>query len=144
METLKVIAFTHKSIPLDELGRFFLNEENHDERLRQLKVAAGISELLYLSTCNRIEFIFTSSQPVDGKFFNKFLTGFSNEWSDGELNRAVKSALIYEGEDAVKHLMSVASSLDSMVVGEREIITQVRNAYDRCNAMTSLEIHSAS
>jgi len=134
LETLKVIAFTHKSIPLNELGRFFLNEQNHDERLRQLKVATGINELLYLSTCNRIEFLFTSSETVDGKFLNKFLKGFSNDLTDGELSSAVKSALIYEGEDAVKHLMSVASSLDSMVVGEREIITQVRNAYDRCHA----------
>lgn len=132
MHQLSVIAFTHKTTPLHDLSRFFLHEENHDERLQKLKALSGISELLYISTCNRIEFVFTHSAPADKNFLKSFFRNFRDDWKEDEISFAADHALVFENDHAVRHLMEVASSLDSMVVGEREIITQVRNAYDRC------------
>lgn len=130
---LKVIAFTHKTIPIKEFNRFFLHDENHDERLSALKFSAGLDGIMYLSTCNRIEFIFNTSQALVRQFLKKFFQAFRSDWSEEELNFAIDHAQTFEGENALNHLYRVASSMDSLVVGEREIITQVRNAYEKCN-----------
>lgn len=130
MQRLKVIAFTHKRTPLKELNRFFLHEENRKERLDVLKYSFDINEILYVATCNRIEFVFSCFHICDGVMLKKFFQHFRDDWSQEEVDFAVKYAEVYEGDEALKHLYRVASSLDSMVVGEREIITQVRKAYD--------------
>jgi len=132
LDQLKAIAFTHKNTPLKELNRFFLHEENRKERLEFLKYSCDISEILYIPTCNRIEFLFTSHHVCDHSFLRKFFSHFRQDWDYDEIDFAIKHAEVYEGEDALKHLFKVASSLDSLVVGEREIITQVRKAYDTC------------
>ena len=132
MKHLSVIGFTHKTTSLNDLTRFFLHEENHDERLQKLKALTGISELLYISTCNRIEFVLYHVSHVDRNFLKLFFKHFREDWNETEISFAVNHAQVFEDDAAIRHLMEVASSLDSMVVGEREIITQVRNAYDRC------------
>ena len=134
MDQLKVIAFTHKQTPLKELNRFFLHEENRKERLEFLKYSCDISEILYIPTCNRIEFVFTSHHDCDIHFQRKFFSEFRKDWSEEEIDFAVNNAEVFEGEEALRHLFKVASSLDSLVVGEREIITQVRKAYDTSKA----------
>lgn len=133
VQQLTVVAFTHKNTSLSDLSRFFLHEENHDERLQKLKSLCGISELLYLSTCNRIEFIFRHQGKQDRDYLKTFFRNFRDDWGEEEVAFALNHAHVFENENAIRHLMEVASSLDSMVVGEREIITQVRNAYERCN-----------
>lgn len=129
---LKIIAFTHRNTPLKELNRFFLHEENRKERLEFLKYSSDIDEIFYLSTCNRIEFVFTSGCICDTDYLHRFFRNFRNDWAEGEIAFAVKYARVYEGENALRHLFRVAASLDSLVVGEREIITQVRKSYDVC------------
>ena len=132
MHQLTVVAFTHKNTSLNDLSRFFLHDENHDERLQKLKALCGISELLYISTCNRIEFVFRHQGKPDHPFLKWFFKNFRDDWTEEDVTFAISHAHVFEGDAAIRHLMEVASSLDSMVVGEREIITQVRNAYDRC------------
>lgn len=132
VQQLKVIALTHKNTSLNDLSRFFLHDENHDERLQKLKALCGISELLYISTCNRIEFVFRHQSKPDHAFLKGFFRNFRDDWTEEEVTFAISHANVFEGDAAIRHLMEVASSLDSMVVGEREIITQVRNAYERC------------
>ncbi|MFM2135228.1 MAG: glutamyl-tRNA reductase, partial [Bacteroidota bacterium] len=131
---LSVIAFTHKSTPLRELNRFFVPEEKRAERLSRLCRAVGIQEILYLATCNRIEFVFVTDRVRDGLFLDEFFRAFLPDASAEELTFATKYAQVYDGPEALRHLYKVASSLDSLVVGEREIITQVRKAYDACKA----------
>jgi glutamyl-tRNA reductase len=131
LQSLKVISFTHKNTPLKELNRFFLHEENRKERLAFVRFSVGIDELLYLATCNRIEFIFSCAQSCDRGFVRRFFQYFRPDWTGEELEFAVRHGQVYEGEEALRHLYRVASSLDSLVVGEREIITQVRKSYEK-------------
>jgi glutamyl-tRNA reductase len=119
---------------LKELNRFFLHEENRKERLAFLKYSCDISEIIYLATCNRIEFIFTSPHDCDKSFLKKFFRNFRQDWNTDEIDFAADHAEVYEGEEALRHLFRVASSLESLVIGEREIITQVRKAYDVCKS----------
>lgn len=134
LQLLKTIAFTHRNTPVKELHRFFLHEENKKERLAFIKFSTDINEILYLATCNRIEFVFTTHLSCDNNFLARFFRNFRQDWTEDEVDFAVKHAEVFEGEDALRHLYRVASSLDSLVVGEREIITQVRKAYDSCYA----------
>ncbi|MBI3511172.1 MAG: glutamyl-tRNA reductase [Bacteroidetes bacterium] len=124
-----IIAITHRNFSPGEIGAFHLGDDRRVQVLNELKIVLGIQELLYLSTCNRVEFIFISEQEVNEKFVRKFFTAFPVK-TVSLTTRAISSAEIYSGDEALRHIFSVASSIDSMVVGEREIITQVRNAFE--------------
>jgi glutamyl-tRNA reductase len=132
MKNLKVIAFTHKTVSIDEIGKYHCADERLQECLTSLKQVMNISELMYLSTCNRVEFIVSTNDEIDSAYLYKFLHAFNAAWDEEFLNNSVEKAIVYSGDDAIRHLFHVATSIDSLVVGEREIITQVRNAYEKC------------
>ncbi len=132
MNRLKILAFTYKNTPLDNLGKFFIAEDERIQRLSFLKRQSGIAEIFYLATCNRVEFVFSSDMSFDEVFLYTFFEKFKSDWTKENISFAIQHAEKFEGEEALKHLFRVASSLDSMLVGEREIITQVRQAYERC------------
>jgi len=133
MQDLKVIAFTHKKTPLGELSRYFLHEENKIERLSVLKFGLDLDEICYIATCNRMEFILATGQSLNHNFLTRFFKNFRDDWTADEIQYAIAHCETFEGEEALEHMFKVASSLDSMVIGEREIITQVRKAYDECH-----------
>lgn len=133
MKNLKVIAFTHKTVSIDEIGNYHCADEHQQECLVSLKQAMNLSELMYLSTCNRVEFILATNDEIDTNYLNKFLQTFNPFWDSEFVKYSAEKALVYCGDDALRHLFHVATSLDSLVVGEREIITQVRNAYEKCH-----------
>ena len=133
MKYLKVIAFTHKQIDLKELGCLVLRNEAIDERLLLVKSKFDIPEIFYLATCNRVEFVFTADQKVDKQFVKDFLGTLHSEYLMSEqLDAIVENCCVFEQEDALNHLMRVSSSLESLVVGEKEILAQVRKAYEEC------------
>ena len=130
MNPFKILSFTHKNLAVEELGKFHVEEAKQQEVLTQLKQSLNLEGLMFLSTCNRAEFFISSENTIDTY---SFLKKFYSFWDKNALKNAANSVAVYEGENALRHLFEVASSLDSMVVGEREIITQVRNAYELCN-----------
>jgi len=135
MNNFKIIAFTHKTIGIDTIGKLHLQDDIAAERLASLKQECGLNELMYLSTCNRVEFLISTPSSLNSDFFIKFFHAFNPEWDAAEAKWAADNALVWEGEEALQHLFNVASSIDSLVVGEREIITQVRNAYEKCRQL---------
>src|SRR4051812_17926946 len=92
---LKVIAFTHKSTPLKDLGRFFIGDDQRLERLTSLKSKAGIEEIFYLATCNRVEFVFTNTGPLDNDFLKVFFTNLDAAWAKEEIDFAIEHAERY-------------------------------------------------
>ncbi|MFI5205065.1 MAG: glutamyl-tRNA reductase [Flavobacteriales bacterium] len=135
MKQFKVIAFTHKKASLEEVGSFHLEDTVISHRLSELKKNAHLQELMYLSTCNRVEFYFVSERPLNDEFLLAFFWAFNPALNETQLLHAIKVCEHLEGDEAVRHIFNVASSLDSMIIGEREIITQVRSAYDKSNEM---------
>ncbi len=135
MDTFKIIAFTHKTIALDSIGRLHLETENIEKRITSIKEKCELSELMYLSTCNRVEFLIVSPGTLNPEFLSGFFKAFDPAWQESDIKWAIDNASFWEGEKALEHLLNVASSLDSMVVGEREIITQVRNSYEHCKQL---------
>jgi len=134
LKEFRVIAFTHKNTPLDQVGKFHIDESERKERLFAIKNKFGISELVFLSTCNRVEYVLHTDLETDAAFVSQFLTALYPDLTEGEIRSATKHALIFSNKAAIGHLFRVASSLDSLVVGEREILTQVRNAFEQCIA----------
>lgn len=135
MEDFTIIAFTHKVLPLETIGKLHLNHDEQAHVLGAIKLNFGIGELLYLSTCNRVEFFIKSEREIDSTFIAELLRLVNSRLSNGELESLLGNSEMYYGNNAVEHVLKVASSLDSLVVGEREIITQVRKAYDYCNML---------
>lgn len=114
---------------------FHVDDAQYQHRFEKIKEQCHLQEFLFLSTCNRVEFLITTSHEVNQKFLTHFFTCFNPNFTKEEITFAVEMALLFEENKAIKHLFEVASSIDSLVVGEREIITQVRNAYDKCNVL---------
>ena len=135
MKNFRILAFTHKTIDIRDIGRFHIEDAQLEKRLLPLKKKSGISELLYLSTCNRVELMMVSHEKPSPAWLHDFFKHFNPAWTKKEIHFAEEKVKIYEGEDAVRHLLYVASSIDSLVVGEREIITQVRKAYEVCSQL---------
>jgi glutamyl-tRNA reductase len=132
LEKLHVFAFTHRNLSVNEIGDLHIETDHQKARLQRFKEEMQISELMFLSTCNRVEFMFTTNDKVDHSYLDRFFQVLYGELSEEKRDRFVNNVDIFQGIFAVEHLLSVASSVDSMVVGEREIITQVRGAFDTC------------
>lgn len=132
MKYLKVITFTHKQTDLKDLGKLVICNDSLVGRLKSIQNQFEIPELFYLATCNRVAFILATPQTIDKNFIRNFLTGLNTGLDDVHLERMLSSAEIYSNEDALRHMLRTSCSLESLVVGEKEILAQVRKAYEHC------------
>jgi len=132
LKNLKVIAFTHKQVDLKNLGGLVIADEVLDQVLQQLKGQLGIGEIFYLGTCNRVEFIFSHPELINPVFVQNFIRVLNPNAGVDELNDLLDMCAVYEDIDALNHLLRVSCSLESLVVGEKEILAQLRQSYEKC------------
>jgi len=132
LKYLKVIAFTHKQIELKELGRLVICQENLTEKLHRVKAQFGISEIFYLATCNRVEFVMITTHVVDKEFARQFMDSLNIGLCHVSTSTFLDAASIYEDKEALNHLLRTSCSLESLIVGEKEILPQIRKAYESC------------
>ena len=134
LRRFSVVAFTHNTLPLEIVGKFHIDPDFVKEKLTALKANLKLDELMYLSTCNRVEFVMV--QNVEHQVTPQMIVdALGIDFSVAERKKACEDAEVYKGEEGVKHLFKVSASLDSMVIGEREIITQVRKSFEDCRKM---------
>jgi glutamyl-tRNA reductase len=125
----QLIGVNHKSAPLDLRERLAIPESRLPDTCRELTAYPGIEEGMVISTCNRVEVLtHTANGSAD-------LRGFLHSHFD--LTAAELDPHLYEfrEKDAVRHIFRVASSLDSMVVGEAQILGQVKEAFATARAV---------
>ncbi len=130
----QLIGVNHKTAPVEVRERLAIPELRLPDALRSLAAFPGVDEGLILSTCNRVEVLAQSRNgAVD-------LRGFLRDYF--QLNPSDYESYLYEYRegDAVRHVFRVASSLDSMVVGEPQILGQVKEAYATARAVGA--VHS--
>jgi glutamyl-tRNA reductase len=123
---LLVTGVSHKTAPVEVRECLAFPEQALAEALHSLKSRPGVSEACILSTCNRVEITVTTDDPVDPQaLVDEFLR------ESRMLAAASVEPYLYrhEGQNAIHHLFRVASSLDSMVVGEPQILGQLKTAY---------------
>jgi glutamyl-tRNA reductase len=128
---LLVAGVSHKTAPVEVRERLAFAESTLPAALRDLLSRQGIVEAMVLSTCNRVEIAVSTDDLVDPA---ATVCSFLQE------SRAVAPAALgpslyqHEGREAIHHLFRVASSLDSMVVGEPQILGQLKAAYAQAKA----------
>ena len=134
MNELRVIAITHKNFSLEEIGKFHIAPEHRIQALSGLKETLGLSEIMFLSTCNRVEIIFSQPHYVCPGQSTIILKSLYPTLQDHFIKEVAHKADRYNGSESAEHLLRVASGLESLVIGEREIITQLRKSYEECAA----------
>lgn len=122
-----MIGMSHKTAPVEVRECFVVPEDRLPDFFQQTG-ELGIDEIVYLSTCNRMEIYFAASD-INGSLNAIYsllerISGLDREKFEGYSYRKYS-------RDAVTHLLTVASSLDSMVLGENEIFCQVKKCYSR-------------
>jgi len=132
LKYLKIIAFTHKYVDLKDLGKFVICNEYLGSCIESVKTKFDIPEIFYLGTCNRVEFVFTAEQNLNDQFVKDFIQALNLPVSEDQLDTFVKQAAVYEDVEALNHLLRISCSLESLVVGEKEILAQLRKAYETC------------
>jgi glutamyl-tRNA reductase len=123
-ENLKmfVAGLSFKTAPVAVREQLAVIPSRLIETAARLKAEGGLSELALVSTCNRVE-LYGVAENVDGVI--ELLESLARTKID-----LSEHAYLHVGEDAARHLFSVASGLDSMVLGETEITGQIKNAYE--------------
>jgi glutamyl-tRNA reductase len=132
LEYLKIIAFTHQQIDLKALGKLVICEQTLDDRLRNIQSELNIKEIFYVGTCNRVEFIFTSADELNKAFISRFLHVLDMGLPEEYMEQFIENVAVFEKIEAFNHLLRISCSLESLVVGEKEILAQVRKAYEAC------------
>ncbi len=121
-----ITGVNHKSAPVEVRERLAFDENSLAEALLELKRRPGFCEGMILSTCNRVEIALTcEDNSANGVAVDEFLADtrhVARDWVTPYLYR-------YEDSEAILHLFRVAASLDSMVVGEPQILGQLKTAY---------------
>ena len=119
-----VVGLSHKTAPLEVREALAFAKEGLVEALGRLRSEVGLAEAMVLSTCNRVEIYGRANEAVAPALVS-FLADYHRRPA-GELDPFLYRL---EGEQAVRHAFRVAASLDSMVLGEPQILGQVKEAY---------------
>ena len=130
MRELCCVGVNHKSAPVELREKVAFSADGVEPALANMLAQAGIREGLILSTCNRVE-LYAIGDPETTPFvLRSFLHRFH-----GLREGVLEDHLVHRtGEEALTHLFRVASSLDAIVVGEPQILGQVKDAYFRAAA----------
>jgi glutamyl-tRNA reductase len=124
---LIVLGLNHKTAPIEIRERLAFPEDRIETALHQVKSLTSLKENMILSTCNRVE-IYAASREIENAILD--LKHFLSRYHALSLKEFEKNLYSFVGEEAVKHIFRVASSLDSMVVGEPQILGQIKSAYN--------------
>jgi glutamyl-tRNA reductase len=121
---LGIVGLSHKTAPIEVRERVAFAPATLADALKRLVGVPGVGEAMIVSTCNRVELYAAVEDGGSVEALQRFLL------DERELPASLRAHLYaHDGNDALRHLFRVAASLDSMVVGESQILGQVKEAY---------------
>jgi glutamyl-tRNA reductase len=123
---LTLLGMNHRSASLDLRERACFIEADVPEALARVRAAAGASEALILATCNRVEIL---TRTADGATIGRELIAFLAAERGLDAATIEQHAYVHEGLHAVRHVFAVACGLDSMILGEPQVLGQLKRAY---------------
>ena len=128
LENLIMTGVDYKNCPVEIREKLAFTHSNLENAYEQIKQAGKTSELVILSTCNRSELYAVSGNPVEGiKYLKQFYADFFNV-TDQEIDEYI---IVRTHKEVVKHIFEVAMGFQSMVLGEDQILGQVKDSYDK-------------
>ncbi len=122
-----VVGLNHKTADVDIREKLAFNGQKLEEGLQSIKTLPDVKEAVILSTCNRVEIyaVVTNAETA-----HEAIKNFISEFHGIDRSALETSLYAYEDINAVRHVFRVASSLDSMIVGEPQILGQIKDAFD--------------
>jgi glutamyl-tRNA reductase len=132
-----LVGMNHKTAPLAVRERLFAGCQEQSDLLGDLRAMDGIREVLHLATCNRVEVIAAADEAVSAV---EHLKAYLAKYGGLNGEESIRCLYGYQGDEAVRHTFRVAASLDSLVMGEAQILGQVKDAYRRALAQNATGI----
>jgi len=134
MSDIVLVGINHKTASVELRECIAFSEEESVTAVQALLGQPDLNEVILFSTCNRVEVLFvTDDKDPAISATKKFIADFNNI----PLEEFENSLYVHEGDEAVRHVFRVASSLDSMVVGEPQILGQIKTAYRKATAINT-------
>src|SRR5712692_1657051 len=130
----QLIGVNHKTAPVEVRERLAIPESRLADACRQLAEHPAIAEGMIVSTCNRVEFIANMKNGAGD------LREFLCDYFAADLSEFESHLYEFREDEAVRHVFRVASSLDSMVVGEPQILGQIKEAYATARAVGAVRL----
>ncbi len=125
MEIL-LLGLNYKTAPVEIREKFTFSDDSTPRALHLLSQTKSVLECVILGTCNRTEVYVVCDQLHTGRFY---VRNFLAEWFGVDKENFQQYLYLKENDEAIEHLMRVTCGLDSMVMGETQILGQVRNAF---------------
>jgi glutamyl-tRNA reductase len=122
------LGMNHETAPVELRECLARDPGNTSAALASMRKLQSIKEGLFISTCNRVEALYTSEDPDEAR---KSVISLLSQLGSIPEHEFSSSLYTFEDMEAVKHIFRVVSSLDSMVVGEPQIVGQIKDAYHR-------------
>jgi glutamyl-tRNA reductase len=126
MTTIMDIGMNHETAPVQVRELFALGKHNMADAINSIRSIKEIKESIVISTCNRVEILFTSD---NGKSARESVVEFFSRFSGMKKEELEEILYMYDGNNAIRHIFRVGASLDSMVIGEPQILGQIKDAY---------------
>ncbi|WP_336782761.1 glutamyl-tRNA reductase [Paenibacillus illinoisensis] len=121
-----VVGLNYRTAPVEVRERFTFAEKDLSEALQQLKLTKSVLEGVIVATCNRTElYVVVDRLHMCGYFIRTFM----EQWFNVPREEFTQHLYIYEDDQAIRHLFRVICGLDSMVIGETQILGQVKQAF---------------
>ena len=126
MLDIVLLGLNHKTAPVELRENLAFSKDETSAALKAFQESPAISEAILISTCNRVEILMATEDKSNAMDAVKLLL---SEFKKIPVTEFENALYIHDGDDAVRHIFRVASSLDSMVVGEPQILGQIKDAY---------------
>lgn len=130
MNNIVSIGTSHHVAPIEFREKLAFSEEQLIESLHNLRSSYRLKEVVILSTCNRVEVYAVANPQMTTESPAKTLIAFLSHYHRIGVDMLKKWSYLHQNIESIQHLFRVTSSLDSMVVGESQILGQVKEAYD--------------
>ena len=126
MAEIVLLGLNHKTAPVELRECIAFTPDQSTEALDALKNNPVVNEVMLFSTCNRVEVLLVTTQTSEAVYAAK---EFISRFNDIPIASFENALYVHVGNEAVRHIFRVAASLDSMVVGEPQILGQIKEAY---------------
>lgn len=134
--SIQLISISHKIAPLKIRELFAFSKEQQEELMRDMVANALIDECIVVATCNRTEiYTYTSTENSPGEIFHVMQKILLREAKAENTENIMDYILFYHDKKAIHHLFEVTTGLDSMVIGEDQILGQVKTAQEQAMAI---------
>lgn len=124
---LKILLYgvSHKTTPIEIRENYTIEEQKVSEHLTEVKSFSGVEEVVILSTCNRTEYYLYIDQ---NEFMHGDMLRYLSNHTGYEISEVISTSYGKSNHEAADHLFTVATGLDSLIIGETQILSQVKQA----------------